>query len=469
MIKRKKRATNSFRLFAIISIIALFIGIELFARNNKQEIGSTAGKELADTIPVLVPKPTVVSDTLRSGLSFAIDSLCIVSDPKRSLDPFFAELDLLNAGKDTVITIVHLGDSHVQAGFFTGRMMRLMQNQFGNAGRGWIAPFKITRTNEPADYFITSVVKEWESGKVIQKEKKCPVGPGGIGIRTESPFVNFDVIITPNNGAGYGFNQVVQYRGEKSMPMLPGGTIKDSVDIRRSETELLPGIVADTFNIAFLTDSLELQSTRRKPGTDTLLPAEDFSNLYYGFSLTNGNSGVLYHSVGVNGAMFVNYTDADYVRQLALLKPSLLIISLGTNESFGRRFTIEEFTGQIEDFLYLVKKYMPETTLLLTTPAECYKRVWVNKRRTYVRNNFTEKAAEAIVKLADRKGLACWDMFAATGGRGSSKKWFDNKLMGRDRVHFNREGYYEQGTLLFKALVNLKIERENDESLAVTY
>lgn len=57
---------------------------------------------------------------------------------------------------------------------------------------------------------------------------------------------------------------------------------------------------------------------------------------------TNGYPGVLYHSVGVTGAMYVNYTDEAYVRQLALLKPSLLIISLGTNETlrpslpFGR-------------------------------------------------------------------------------------------------------------------------------------
>ena len=58
--------------------------------------------------------------------------------------------------------------------------------------------------------------------------------------------------------------------------------------------------------------------------------------------------------------MYVNYTDEAYVRQLALLKPSLLIISLGTNETFGRRFRSEEFGGQIRAFVSLVKKQMPE-------------------------------------------------------------------------------------------------------------
>lgn len=409
---------------------------------------------------------TVAEMTARNGAStFAIDSLCVVSDPERSLDSFFAELDLLNAGKDTVINIIHLGDSHIQAGFFSGQMMRLMQSRFGNAGRGWIAPLKITRTNEPTDYFITSFVKEWTPGKRTQKTPQCPVGPGGMGIRTESPFVNFDIIIAPNNGAGYQFDRVVQYRGEKAMPMLPGGTIKDSVEIIRSDTAFLPGIVADTFQISFLTDSLQLQSTRRKTGTDSLLPAGNFDNLYYGFNLTNGKAGILYHSIGLNGAMFVNYTDANYVRQLALFNPSLLIVSLGTNETFGRRFSTDEFTGQVEDFMYLVKKYLPETAVLLTTPPECYKRVWVNKKRTYVRNNQTEKAASAIVHVAGKQGVACWDMFTATGGKNSSKKWLDGKFMGRDRIHFNKEGYHKQGTLLFNALLKLKMEREKEISL----
>lgn len=427
MTKRRKKINNTFRLLLAINTIVLFGGREASAQN----------------------------------LSFAVDSLCEVSDPEGSLDPFFHELDSLEAGKDTVVTIIHLGDSHIQAGFLSGRAMRLMQNQFGNAGRGWIAPFKITKTNEPDDYFIKSMVKDWTWGKAIQREPKQPIGPGGIGIHTVSHFVNFDIIIAPNNGAGYSFNRIVAYRGEESMPMLPAGTTRDSVGIKRTENALLPGIVTDTFCIANLIDSIQLQSTRRKPGTDSLLPPEEFDNLYYGFNLTNGRPGILYHTVGVNGAMYVNFTDDSYVRQLALLKPSLLIISLGTNESFGRRFSSAEFSSQIKSFLYLVKKYMPHTAILLTTPPECYKRVWVNKRRTYVRNNNTEPVAKAIANVARQENVACWDMFSATGGKNSSKKWFDGKYMGRDRVHFNREGYAEQGTLLFKSLMNLKIEREN--------
>ena len=167
-----------------------------------------------------------------------------------SLQPFFAGLDSLRAGKDTVLTIVHLGDSHIQAGYYSGKVMRLLQAQFGNAGRGWIAPFKLSRTNEPDDYFISSSVREWVTGRCIQTNKKCPVGIGGIGIQSVSPSINLDVRIAPNNGAGYSFNQAILYRGEKAMPMLPAGPLKDSVQTSWATVPAVAGVLADTFRIS---------------------------------------------------------------------------------------------------------------------------------------------------------------------------------------------------------------------------
>ncbi len=45
---------------------------------------------------------------------------------------FFAELEALRAGKDTVVTIVQLGDSHIQAGSLSGQVMRAFHHAFGN-------------------------------------------------------------------------------------------------------------------------------------------------------------------------------------------------------------------------------------------------------------------------------------------------------------------------------------------------
>lgn len=415
------------------------------------------------------------------GESFALDTIPLPSrtsvigkevDSIRNISvllPFWEELDSLRAGKDTVLTIVHLGDSHVQAGHYTGKLMRLFQTQFGNAGRGWIAPFKLGRTNEPDDYFITSTVREWTSGRCVQSKKKCPIGLGGIGIQSLSSSINLNVHIAPNNGAGYSFNQALFYRGDKAMPMLPTGPYKDSIQTILGTNPVVSGLLVDTFRSVSPLDTLLLHSTRRKQGTDELLPASSFKNLYYGFSLLNGSSGILYHSVGVNGAMFVHYTDSNYVRQLALLNPSLLIVSLGTNETFGRRFRSEEFAGQVRSFVRMIKQYLPHTAILLTTPPECYKRVYVNKKRTYVRNTNTELAAKAILQITREENLSCWDLFTITGGKNSCTTWRKEKLLGRDRIHFTKEGYQEQGVLFYRALMSsynqyLKSDRSLEET-----
>lgn len=456
----RKTLTDLLRVFIVVCFVALCISIHLFARSSTALPVDVAADSLA-----VHRKMWSLPDTEKSQLSFVIDSLCIISDPQHSLETFFAGLDSLSAGKDTVISIVHLGDSHIQAGHYSGRIMRLLQQYYGNAGRGWIAPFKIARSNEPDDYFISTLIKEWTIGRCIQHTPRCPIGPGGIGIQTVSPFVNFDITLAPTNGAGYGFNQVIVYRGEKSMPMLPSGKFRETAEVINGEPLPALGMIADTIRMAVSTDTLQLQSTRRRMGTDSLLPAGLFRNLYYGFNLTNGQPGILYHSVGVNGSMFVNYTNERYVRQLATLKPSLLIISLGTNESFGRRFTANGFYGQVRSFYSLVKKYLPHTVVLFTTPPECYRRVVINKQRRYVRNENTERIAQALLRVAGEEGAACWDLFAATGGRRSSEKWFGGKWMGRDRIHFNREAYREQGVLLFNALINLKKKNETDQEI----
>ena len=397
-------------------------------------------------------RDTVALPSLRYSMRVGADTL-MWPDTAVAWHRFFGELDALRAGKDTVISIVQLGDSHIQAGHFSGQVMREFHRVFGNAGRGWIAPFKLGKSNEPDDYFIKSNVKDWICGKCIQHERKTPIGMGGIGIRSLASSIQWDVIITPVNGAGYAFNRAILYRGDKAMPFVPTGRSKAEVRLAEADSLCAAGVKADTLYCAQLVDTLFLQSSRRDPESGALLPASTFKNLYYGLSLTNDSSGILYHGIGVNGAMFTHYTDTAYVKQLALLQPSLLIISLGTNESFGRRFQSAEFEGQVKQFLAMVKRFLPETAVLLTTPPECYKRIWVNKKRQFTRNTQTELVAATLRKVAKEEGVACWDLFQTTGGKQSCKRWLNQHLLGRDRIHFTREGYHEQGLLLFRALM----------------
>ncbi|MDR0794787.1 MAG: GDSL-type esterase/lipase family protein [Tannerella sp.] len=400
--------------------------------------------------------PTRLQDDVELLIPFAIDSLCRITDSSRSLDGFLEELDGLLAGKDTVIQIVHIGDSHVQAGFYPGQVMRMMHQAFGNAGRGWISPLKLAKINEPKDYFITSSkVNNWIAGRCIQIAPKSIWGLGGLGIQTASKTIDFTVSVIPKNGAGYGFNKVLLFRDDLALPMLPAEEDTSSVSTAWGMDTGLPHIAVDTFRMDTETQTLNLQSAAQIDLPPQFDPAIlKTPNCYYGFSLMNGNSGILYHAIGQNGAMFKHFSSEPYLQQLALLQPSLIIITLGTNEAH----TVVNLTGslfelQVDRFVQLIRRYLPTTAILLTTPAENFKRT----RKGFERNEKISLVAQVIKEYAQREGLACFDLYGMTGGANSCLKWQEAKLLGRDRVHFSVDGYYEQGKMLFKALVRAKL------------
>ena len=375
-------------------------------------------------------------------------------DPHHSMDKIWKKLDALRRCEETTLTIVHLGDSHIQAGYLSGEVMRRFHRGFGNAGRGLILPLKLSHSNEPFDYYISSHLRNWTSAKSTQHHKKTKIGPGGIGLMTKSKPINFNLCVTPIHGAGYEFDKVLMYRDQNALPLVATGRSKGNVITKHALSIEAEDMKVDTFYFDKPSDTLQLINVARgKPNFK--------GNIYYGFSLQKGDRGVLYHSVGVNGAMFINYTDEDFIRRLSELKPDLLIVSMGTNESFGRRFSEHDFGWQANTFLDLVKRYLPQTTIMLTTPPECYKRI----HRRYVRNENTERVAKTLVNIAHKRGIACFDLFAATGGKGSSLWWYENHLMARRRIHFTVEGYTKQADLLFEAMMNSYKFRSKEDGL----
>ncbi len=86
----------------------------------------------------------------------------------------------INSNKEPV-SIVHIGDSHVQADIGTGTTRELLQYDFGNAGRGLVAPLKMSGTNEPSDYVFQSK-NAWNPVKLMSASWRQTVGFTGTSI-----------------------------------------------------------------------------------------------------------------------------------------------------------------------------------------------------------------------------------------------------------------------------------------------
>ncbi len=388
----------------------------------------------------------------------------VIEAPDSLLEPFFDHLRRLEA-KDTsmqcvcdddchdndpdVLSVLHIGDSHIQAGILVQQVRTMMQTVFGNAGRGLVAPLRLARTNEPADYAIVSSA-QWRSAKCTDREPSFMPGMTGVAVRTDgNDFSIFISVFDNKERPDYRFNSVTAYHSPSAPPLVCAREL--SVDMCCPDTSRL---WLSRIDLTELTDSV------------TLFPAAgDFGTPeYWGFSLENGCDGVLYHSIGVNGACYLHYSNiAGSLLCTSDLGPELVIVSMGTNESSTSRFNADMLYRQIDDMLSSLRKAHPDALFMLTTPAQNFRRT----RNGSVPNDNTVRARDVIAAYARENGMALWDMFAVCGGGKAAVAWNRAGLMARDRVHYTEEGYRLQGMLLFEALMNSYYNVTAREDVAV--
>ena len=165
---------------------------------------------------------------------------------------------------------------------------------------------------------------------------------------------------------------------------------------------------------------------------------------------------VSYIDKGVNGATCLTFTHPDRIAEIAALKPELLILSFGTNESHNRRYNVNVHYNQMDELVKLLQDSLPNVSILLTTPPGSYESFRQRRRRrTYAVNPRTATASETIRRYAKEHRLLVWDMYDVVGGkRRACVNWTEAKLMRPDHVHYLHEGYILPGNLLYQALIN---------------
>ena len=313
------------------------------------------------------------------------------------------------------VRVLHIGDSHIQAEGGTGRTRKRLQEHYGNAGRGLAAPMRLAGTNGASDYALRSTT-DMKSARLLKTPWAVTPGPTGVGVQPASG-ERYEISVS----CGDAFNRLRVF------------TAGASPEIESVQPDVLAGCVAIAEGVT------ELQLTQAE--TAVTLTLKGGAPLA-GIELLRGTGGVEY---------------------------SLIIISLGTNEAFGRTCT-EEMKAQLHTLVSSLREHNPEATLLLTTPQECYRRRYVRRgkrrRRTrvYAVNPKIEQMRSAINAYGEEHNIAVFDWYEAAGGAGSGAKWLNNRLMNTDRVHLTWDGYHLMGDMLADALLN-ELSRIENESL----
>jgi len=432
--------------------------------------------EVLDTIPVFIPENGIQNNA--------------------AMRSFYAKLKNLESN-DAIpqkVNIVHIGDSHIQADLQTNKIRKNLQNVFGNGGRGLIFPHNLARTNGSWDIRFSSN-QGWQNHRNISGPNGSPVGLSGIALFTNSD--DFVIELNAKEDAN-AFNtiKIVTPKNRNSFDVAVAKktiTLESDVPkkiIHKIKSGEAISIIADKYNvsIAALKKANGLRSNTIRAGKTLKIPTRemqkrsiersefiplemlaDENSHYYtsqtslekiyllpnkeeksfalnGVILENEKAGILYHNIGVNGAKLSDYNKYPmFFEQVKSLNPDLVVIALGTNESFDNMKS-DDYMNQLDIFVESIRAQNGNVAILVVTPPPSY------FKRKYP-NVFVADYAAKILKDAEAKNYAVWDLFAQFGGLYGVNRNYSKGLMAKDRVHYSKAGYEQQGDLLSEAIL----------------
>ena len=356
---------------------------------------------------------------------------------RERMERFRARLRSCRECPDSSVTIWHIGGSHVQAGYFPSRLRHNFDSlgHYPPAGRGYIFPYPLAHTNYDRSFNV-SYEGEWTGSRSSypnkQLERRPVWGITGSAAYTADTTARF----------GLGLERSctrLHILGEASADVTPL-VVTGADTLRCAPDSLLRGYVVD---LPAPADSLQILPS---------LKDGDFFMITGLLPETPGERGLSYVATGVNGASTTTWLERcpEFERETSLLRPDLLILGLGINDSAcpAKDFSPEKFKRNYRRLLDVMMRNNPDCALIFVTNNDS----WRYARRRMVHNENGIAVARAMYELAAEYGGAVWDLFQIMGGNGSAEAWRDAGLMKNDRLHFTAEGYRLLGDMLYRAI-----------------
>jgi len=335
------------------------------------------------------------------------------------LYPFFEKLVQLEKSKKGKINIAHIGDSHVQPDYFTHAIRQPLQQQFGDGGRGFIFPYSVNKKSTRPYYFHSDA--NWQICRNNQPFKCEPGTEFGL--------------------SGYGFSAKAEqfvFSVEASEDKYRFNTIK---------------IVSPAASLYRFTNKLQLQEPpfvsayhQNKPISSISFIPTQKQDLYSlnGLIVEKDAPGLIYHNIGAVGSMASDFNaNPLFFEQLPVLRPDLVIISLGTNESF-RDIPAEKFIEQMELFINNVRTLCHNVPVLVTTPP-----ISLLPDRKF--NTYILEYSKALLR---KENIAIWDLYSFLNGFIGEEKDLSAIKIASDEMHYTADGYVNQGTAFARDFLN---------------
>jgi lysophospholipase L1-like esterase len=376
-----------------------------------------------------VPKPKEVETDLVRAQRLQIPKPQNLLDPQKTLDHFYEAL--LRGGP---VRVLHYGDSPTTGDLITSDARVMFQKQFGDGGAGFVLIAK------PWAWYFHRGVDMDSSQWTIDVAGDTQIKDGLHGL------------------------------GGASFQGLPGAVANFSVKDhqRTAEVAFLEQPEGGTFS--FEADGNELgkvetaaeerhpawKSFELPPGTKKFTVRVEGGRVrLYGVEFSKAQPGVLYSSLGVNGANITLLSRAfngpHWTAQLHHYKPDLVVLAYGTNESGFPKFVDSTWAAEMKLAVKRVQTALPGASILLMSPMDRGER---NERGEIETIAAMPRLVKIEAKVAEDTGVAFFNTFQAMGGEGTMGRWYaaEPRLVGSDYIHPMPAGAKIVGELLYGAL-----------------
>jgi lysophospholipase L1-like esterase len=412
-----------------------------------------------------VSRPTVAKKTGRRRAPAPVPPstapLAALLEGGERLTPFFGALARIEdtpcpAGDSCeaqIVRVLHFGDSHTSADFWTGRVRSRLQARFGDGGPGQLLPARPWR-GFPHDGVRMRFDRHWPATSLRDKAGDGLVGlsgaalliPPGEALCVVGCFRAFDVATL---GRGVAPTLSLAQPGSEaalssasSVGAAPGATPLPAFAPRQDTRTLARGDVVRTSAGGLNGDGGPLELCVRLPAGERLL----------GIDLRAERSGLIYDELGLSGAEITDIERWDSeLRQLLLgqAQANLVVLAYGANDAGRGDLELVGFRERAVAVLERLRAESGAPVLVIGPPDRSARR----RRSARVIAHGAPIVEEALRQAAASAGCAYWDTGAAMGGKGAIARWRRAGLARRDLVHLTGPGYQRLGDLLAESLL----------------
>lgn len=336
----------------------------------------------------------------------------------------------LGAAREGKVRIVQIGDSHTAGDFFSDAARQVLQKAHGRGGIGFVYPAK-----PPAGTQLQTVSYRTSGWSVATSRRgKAEFPAGGVIARSEAA------------GASVTVRAMPAYRSAESQRVTV--LLKSAAGARA----VVSGAKGEEASVSGDSAWRMVQLPGRFTLPLTLSNASGGMLEVGAIGIESERPGVVYSAAGIPGGLLVDAQKwrSGWAKDLAAMKPDLVVLSFGTNESFADAHHFPAYRKAWEAVIDEVRREAPAAGVLIIGAPETLKSTAGQCGR---RSKSLDRIQALQSSVAKTKGALFWSWEAdGMGGACSMKKWIGEGLAQKDGVHFTRAGYVASGRRFGEAL-----------------